>query len=95
MEVHGPGSVGGASPPLQPTAIRPQTAPATEPLSQPRDEVEISEMGKLLDDLSRIPDIRHERIVEVRRAIEAGTYETPEKLEIAVQRLLDSLRESS
>jgi hypothetical protein len=34
---------------------------------------------------------RSARIAEIRRQIAAGEYETPEKLEQAVERMLDSL----
>ncbi|MCL6636166.1 MAG: 4Fe-4S dicluster domain-containing protein [Peptococcaceae bacterium] len=35
--------------------------------------------------------LRHERVQAIRAEIAAGTYETPEKLEIAISRLLDEL----
>lgn len=94
MEVHGPGSLGGPNPISPPNSTQPQASPTPEPPGQPRDEVEISEMGKLLDDLSRTSDIRQERVAEVRRAIEAGEYETPEKLQVAVERLLKDIGEA-
>ena len=37
-------------------------------------------------------DARRERIAELKRAIAEGTYETPEKLEVAVDALLDDLQ---
>ena len=40
---------------------------------------------------SRLPEIRHEKVQEIRRQIAAGTYETPEKLDSALDRLLDEL----
>ncbi|WP_153557729.1 flagellar biosynthesis anti-sigma factor FlgM [Roseimaritima sediminicola] len=36
-------------------------------------------------------EIRLERVAEIRRAIADGTYETPEKLDAAMSRLLDRL----
>jgi negative regulator of flagellin synthesis FlgM len=54
----------------------------------PRDEVEISALGRMLDDASRIPGVREERLAQIKSAIEAGTYETPEKLQIALERML-------
>jgi hypothetical protein len=35
------------------------------------------------------PTIRHELVARVRREIEAGTYETPEKLDAALARMLE------
>ena len=92
MEVHGVGSVGGTGP-IQPAATPRPTGPVeASQAAEVRDADEISEVGKLLDDLSRIPEIRSELVAELRRQIEAGTYETPEKLELAVDRLLSELR---
>ena len=39
----------------------------------------------------REPTIRHELVARVRREIEAGTYDTPEKLDTALARLLERL----
>lgn len=36
-------------------------------------------------------EIRLERVAEIRRAIADGSYETPEKLDIALNRMLDDL----
>jgi hypothetical protein len=35
--------------------------------------------------------IRHELVARVRREIEAGTYETPERLQAALERLFQSI----
>jgi len=37
------------------------------------------------------PDIRHELVSRVRQEINAGTYDSPEKLEAALDRLADRL----
>ena len=55
------------------------------------DSVEISELADFLSRLAELPDARARRIVEIRNAIESGTYETPEKLEIAAERLFEAL----
>ena len=41
--------------------------------------------------VQEVPDIRADLVARVKAEIEAGTYETPERLEIAVERLLDEL----
>jgi negative regulator of flagellin synthesis FlgM len=46
----------------------------------------------MLDGISRLPEIRHEKVEEIRRQIAAGVYESPEKLELALDRLLDEIR---
>ena len=45
----------------------------------------------MLDGISRLPDIRHEKVEEIRQQIASGTYETPEKIQVALDRLLDEL----
>ena len=57
-----------------------------------RDHVEISPLGQMLDGISQLPEIRYERVEEIRQQIAAGSYETPEKLELALDRLLDEFR---
>lgn len=92
MEVSGLSSARPMSPVSRPetTAAPAQFAPVG-PVS-PKDEVEISAVGKLLDDASRTPGIREQRLAEIKAAIEAGTYETPEKLEMAINRMVDQVK---
>ncbi len=60
-------------------------------IATPRDHVEISPLGQMLDGISRLPDIRHEKVEEIRQQIASGTYETPEKIQVALDRLFDEL----
>ena len=91
MDVSGIRPTGGSSP------VNPVRAPTEvksgEPASAlaPKDEVEISSVGKMLDDISRTPGIREERIAQLKAEIEAGTYDTPEKMELALSRMLDQV----
>ena len=55
------------------------------------DRVEISDVARFLDELARMPEIRAEKVEQVRRAIAEGTYLTPEKLDLAIERLLNEL----
>ncbi len=59
------------------------------------DRVELSTHARLLDRLLRLPDVRDELVERVRHAIADGTFETPEKLDIAVRRLLEELQDLS
>jgi anti-sigma28 factor (negative regulator of flagellin synthesis) len=52
------------------------------------DSVEISDIAGLLSRLSELPDDRARKIVDIRRTIQNGTYETPEKLDVAAERFL-------
>ena len=55
------------------------------------DRVELSEMGTFLSAIRDLPDIRVEKIAAVRAQVDAGTYETPEKVQATVTRLLDEI----
>ena len=92
MEVTGAGFVGGAGGvrPVQFTGVSGAT-PGVDPLSAPQDEVFISPTARLLQN----PDVgaasRAERLAEIRSQISQGIYDTPEKLALAVDRLVQDL----
>jgi negative regulator of flagellin synthesis FlgM len=84
-QVHGPQSI---SPPH---AARP-TEPTARPESpQIADEVDISEAARLAEQIRQMPEMREDRIDSVRSQIAEGTYETPDKLSVALDRLLDEI----
>src|SRR5207244_190208 len=87
MDVRGLSSVRPMSPVSRPEVSSAPVETAPSGLASPRDEVEISSVSKLLDDASRTPGIREQRLAQIKLAIEAGTYETPEKLELALNRM--------
>ena len=55
------------------------------------DRVEISELAGFLSRLAELPEARARKIVDVRNAIQNETYETPEKLDIATDRMLATI----
>lgn len=57
----------------------------------PTDEQALRPLQSLLGQIS--PVSRHELILRIREQIAAGTYETPERFEAAIQALLDSLHD--
>jgi flagellar biosynthesis anti-sigma factor FlgM len=67
------------------------TESSTSIFAAGRDRVELSEHARFMDQLRQLPSIRTERVEAAREAIMNGTYETPEKLDIAVQRMLEDL----
>ncbi len=86
------GVQGSAAPkPVEPpgTVVPPNTNPV-----QPAgisDVVEISQAARMAEMIQRIPDVRVDLIERVKAEIAAGIYETPERLEIAISRLMDEL----
>ena len=55
------------------------------------DQVDISSEAQMLAGMQETTGIRAERVAEIREQIEAGQYETAEKLDTAVERLLDEI----
>ena len=91
MEIFGAGGTQGPQPIYPRLAAFGVDAGQTVHAGAPRDHVEISPLGQMLDGISRLPEIRHERVEEIRRQIAAGTYETTEKLELALDRMIDEM----
>ena len=76
--------------PIEPTEAIVKNAPAAEPV-QVSDTVEISAAARLAAKVQGIPEVRADLVERVKVEIAAGTYETTERLEIAVDRLMDEL----
>jgi len=91
MHIYGPAHLHGAQP-IGP----PHTSRASKPV-QPtspgpiQDELEISDAARLVDQVHEMAQIRQDRVDQIRAQIAAGTYETDEKLQIALGRLLDEI----
>lgn len=63
---------------------------ATPAGSKPQDQVEISEAAQMLSRMQQ-PEIRMDKVEKARQAIAQGTYETPDKIEVAIDRILKDL----
>ena len=88
MDVNSIGSIGRAMPLGQPRAAA-GVSPAAKPAAvTPNDEVEISSASKMMDNLSRTSNLREERLAQIKAAIADGTYDTPEKFDAALERML-------
>lgn len=55
------------------------------------DELDISSEASFVSQARDLPEIRYDRVADIKAKIQAGTYETPEKLDIALSRLLDEI----
>lgn len=91
MEIHGAGGTQGPQPIYPRLAAFNVEAGQSVHANAPRDHVEISPLGQMLDGINRMPEIRYEKVEAIRSQIASGVYETPEKLELALDRLLDEL----
>ena len=84
---------------IQPTrvAVPAETVGAVVPgnsLTQPPgtcDVVEISTVARLAARIREIPDVRADLVAQAKAEIAAGTYETNERIEITIDRLMEEL----
>jgi anti-sigma28 factor (negative regulator of flagellin synthesis) len=91
MQIYGPSHVHGAQPMHGPHAARSVEQARPAETSATSDRLDISEAGRIAERLAEVPDIRAERVEQLRAAILEGTYETEDKLDAAVERLLDEI----
>jgi len=88
-------NVNGVQPPLAPGPVQPTSSVVPNTPANPpggvSDVVEISTAAALAAKIQEIPDIRADLVARVKGEIEAGTYETPDRIEAAVERLLNDL----
>jgi len=88
--IYGINGVGGPHP------LRAQTTTNSGP-SQPKpvsggakaDQVEISDVARLMHKIAQLPEIRTEKVLPVKQALSQGTYESEEKLPIALDEFLE------
>jgi negative regulator of flagellin synthesis FlgM len=91
MHVYGPASLHGPQPIGPPHHLRSTSPPARPASPAQTDSVEISEAAQRASE-SQSPDaIRWDRVNAIRRQIAEGTYETDQKLSLALDRLLDQI----
>jgi anti-sigma28 factor (negative regulator of flagellin synthesis) len=57
------------------------------------DKVEISRVGEFLSKILGLPRIRKDKVAQIRKQLEEGTYETDEKLSAAIENLLRENRD--
>ena len=74
-----------------PHRTAPAQAPSSTPSSYGVDQLDISPEADLVAQVHNLPDIRQDRVAQIKAQIASGQYETPEKLDIALSRLLDEI----
>ena len=94
MQVYGPAHLHGAQIVGAPHNSRPaqDASGVSGAESTPiRDEVNISDAAQWIEQARQAPDIRQDRVQSIRAQIASGTYDTADKLDVAVSRLLDEI----
>ena len=93
MQIHGPHQIHGAHGVQAPHAPHPAQPTAQAPAAGqvPADLFEISPAAQAAIQAAETGEVRQELVDRIRAEIAEGTYETVEKLDLAVQRLLDEI----
>ena len=91
MHIYGPSQLHGPQPISAPHGAKPAQQSSRSEAPQIADEVDISEAARLVEQTQQLPGVRQDRVEAVRQQIAAGTYETSDKLNAAVERLLDEI----
>ena len=71
-----------------------RAAQAQQPPAQTQraaDSVELSNTARLLSQLKSVPDVRQNLVDRVRAEIDAGTYETEDKLDATIDGILNEI----
>lgn len=66
-----------------------RTAPPSAATLEVR--VQTGQLARWIEQVRQTPPVREELVQQIKAEIAAGTYETPEKLGIAIERMLDDL----
>ena len=91
MHIYGPSQLHGSQPIGAPHGARAAQSMTRPEAAQIADEVDISEAARLAEQVQQLPEMRGDRVEAVRLQIAEGTYETNDKLNAAVDRLLDEI----
>jgi anti-sigma28 factor (negative regulator of flagellin synthesis) len=94
MDVTGAGHIGGtgAIRPIQPSAASGVAATGAAGIQSPKDEIMISDAARSLSEMQMDPQVRAARLAEIKSAIDAGTYDTPQRLEAAIEKMIVAWR---
>lgn len=90
MQVYGPSHVHGPQSVSAPHGVRQQPS-FQAPSAAGGDEVQISSVGQLLGRISEMPDIRQDKVQQLRALIAQGTYDSESRLSSALDKLLEEI----
>ncbi|MCA9237887.1 MAG: flagellar biosynthesis anti-sigma factor FlgM [Planctomycetales bacterium] len=91
MQIYGPSQVHGPQGMKGPHNSRGNSPSGGASASRGADEVQFSAAAEAAANAADAGDFRADLVARVRGEIAAGAYETPDKLESAMQRMLDEI----
>ena len=91
MYIYGTSHLHAAQPPNPPHRLTPTQSPSGVSSSAGVDQLDISPEADFVAQARDLPEIREDRVAALRAQIQNGTYETADKLDMALSRLLDEI----
>jgi negative regulator of flagellin synthesis FlgM len=91
MHIHGTNRIHGPHGINAPHITHRATSPQSNPARGAVDRVDISPAAEAAIAAAETGKIRHDLVNLIRGQIANGTYDTPEKMDIALERLLDEI----
>ena len=92
MQVYGPSHLHAAQGISAPHNNRISSTPASgSNRIDTSDTLEISSEGMFVEQAKNLPEMRMDRVAELRAQIASGKYETADKLDMALENMLDEL----
>jgi negative regulator of flagellin synthesis FlgM len=91
MQIHGPSQVHGAQGVNGPHSQRGSSSRPAQSTAGPADQLDISPAAEVAASAAEGGEIRSDLVARVRSEIAAGTYETPDKMAAALDRLVDEI----
>jgi len=91
MQVYGPSALHSASGISAPHTNRISSPPTNARGIDTADTLEISSEGMFVEQTKNLPEMRMDRVASLRAQIANGTYDTPDKLDMALENMLDEL----
>lgn len=91
MQIYGPSHIHGPQTISAPHKSYNASPSASAGRSAEVDQLDISREADMASRVRDLPDIRADRVASIRAQIASGVYETDEKLNVALERLLDEI----
>jgi negative regulator of flagellin synthesis FlgM len=89
MYVYGTAQIHTAQPIAAPHRMTPAQSASDGYSTRGVDQLDISPEADFVAQARDLPDIREDRVAAIRAQIQNGTYETADKLDVALSRMLD------
>jgi len=91
MQIYGTTHLHAAQPLGAPHRMAPAQGAAAPRGNYGVDQLDISPEADFVGQVHDLPDIRADKVAAIKAQIQAGTYETEQKLDAALSRLLDEI----